>query len=37
MKKIVHDFGFWEKRQFFRLELAIIAENCDHTIDPWYF
>jgi hypothetical protein len=25
---------FEKKRQFFRLKLAKIAENCDHNIDP---
>jgi hypothetical protein len=25
---------FKKKRQFFRLKLGKIAENCDHNIDP---
>jgi hypothetical protein len=24
-----------KKRQFFRRKLTKIAENCDHSIDPW--
>jgi hypothetical protein len=34
LKKIDHNIGFWEKRQFFRRKLSKIAENCDHNIDP---
>jgi hypothetical protein len=34
MQKLDHKIGFWEKRQFFCLKLAKIAENCDHNIDP---
>jgi hypothetical protein len=33
-KKLDRYIGFSEKRQFVRLELAKIAENCDHNIDP---
>jgi hypothetical protein len=35
-KKIDHNIGFCEKRQFVRRKLAKIAENCDHNIDPWW-
>jgi hypothetical protein len=35
LKKVDHNIGFWEKRQFFRRKLSKIAENCDHNIDPW--
>jgi hypothetical protein len=34
-KKVDHNIGFWEKRQFFRRKLVKIAENCDYNIDPW--
>jgi hypothetical protein len=34
MKKIDHNIGFWEKRLFFRRQLAKISENNDHNIDP---
>jgi hypothetical protein len=36
LKKIDHNIGFREKRQFFRRKLGKIAENCDHKIDPRY-
>jgi hypothetical protein len=32
-KKIDHNIGFREKRQFFRRKLGKIAENFDHNID----
>jgi hypothetical protein len=35
LKKIDHNIGFREKRQFFRRKLGKIAENFDHNIDPW--
>jgi hypothetical protein len=35
MQNFDHNIGFWEKRQFFRLKLSKISENCDHNIDPW--
>jgi hypothetical protein len=31
---IIHNIGFWEKRQYFRRKLSKIAENCDRNIDP---
>jgi hypothetical protein len=34
-KKVDHNIGIQEKRQFFRRKLSKIAENCDHNIDPW--
>jgi hypothetical protein len=34
LKKIDHNIGFREKRQFFRRKLGKIVENCDHNIDP---
>jgi hypothetical protein len=34
LKKIDHNIGFREKRQFFHRKLGKIAENCDHNIDP---
>jgi hypothetical protein len=34
MQKFHQNIGFWEKRQFFRLKLSKIAENCDYNIDP---
>jgi hypothetical protein len=33
-KKVDHNIGFWQKRQFFRRKLSKIAENCDHNIGP---
>jgi hypothetical protein len=36
LQKFDHNFGFWEKRQYFRRKLAQIADNCDDMyIDPW--
>jgi hypothetical protein len=32
-KKLDHNIGFWEKRQFFRRKLAKIAEHYDYNID----
>jgi hypothetical protein len=34
LKKVDHNIGIQEKRQFFRKKLGKIAENCDHNIDP---
>jgi hypothetical protein len=35
MLKKYRNIGFLRKTRFFRRKLAIIAENCDHNIDPW--
>jgi hypothetical protein len=34
LKKVYHNIGIQEKRQFFRRKLGKIAENCDHNISP---
>jgi hypothetical protein len=36
-KILIITLVFEKKRQFFRLNLAKIPENCDHNIDPWIF
>jgi hypothetical protein len=33
-KNLIATLVFVKKRQFYRLKLAKIAENCDHNIDP---
>jgi hypothetical protein len=30
LQKLDYNIGFYEKRQFFRIKLAKIEENCDH-------
>jgi hypothetical protein len=34
LKKVDHNIGFLENRQFFRRKLGKIEENCEHNIDP---
>jgi hypothetical protein len=34
LKKVDHNIGIQEKRQFFHRKLEKIAENCAHNIDP---